>query len=120
MLGFPRLYCHRKFDSNRGLSLHLPHCKNRQIFDTNHLSHCRITIEPLSDVQVVSNGENEIVLSPAELNCCPDGCNSVDALTGPVNHHSTESRANNDAELKAISNLPAFISNGLVSVSSRL
>ena len=61
-------------------------------------------IQPLPDVQVFY--ESGIVLSPAELNCCPDGCNSVYALTGPVNHHSTEFRSLNDAGLKTISNLP--------------
>ena len=78
-------------------------------------------IKLLPDFQVFYGGKSGIVLSPAELICCPDGCNSVDALTGPVNHHSTESRTHNDAGLKAISNLPAFISNApLLSVSSRL
>ena len=57
-------------------------------------------------MSIFYGGVSGIVLSPAELNCCPYGCNSVYALTGPVNHHSTEFRSLNDAGLKTISNLP--------------
>ena len=104
------IYCHREFESSRGLSRHLPHCKNRQIFDPDLLPQCNVILDPLPEVQVVSGSEDEIVLGPSELNCFPDGCNAVFALTGPVNLHSTELRPQNDDELKTISNFPNKLS----------
>ena len=104
------IFCQRVFESSRGLSVHLPHCRNRQIFDPNLLPPCSVIIEPLPEVHVVSVSEDENVLSSSELNCHPDGCNAVYALTGPVNHHSAEFRSQNDDELRAISNLPNKLS----------
>ena len=98
------LYCQREFESQRGLSIHLLHCKNRQVF--NDLPTCSVVVEPLPEVIVVSEGESENVSNPAELFCLPQGCNAEYALASPVNHHSAELRANSDAEFETISNLP--------------
>ena len=63
------LYCQREFESQRGLSIHLLHCKNRQVF--NDLPTCSVIVEPLPEVIVVSEGESENVSNPAELFCLP-------------------------------------------------
>ena len=106
------LYCRREFETKRGLSLHLAHCKNRQVFelDPNQLPTCSVVLDRLPDVQVVSEGEDEIILGPVDFSCFPDGCDAGFALTCPVNHHSAESRPTNDAELKIISNFPDRLS----------
>ena len=106
------IYCQREFDSQRGLSLHLSHCKNRQVF--NDLPTCSVVVEPLPEAIIVSESESGSVSSSAELFCLPDGCNAEYALASPVNHHSTEFRANSDAEFETISNLPNKLSIKLV------
>ena len=114
------IYCSRTFASKRGLSIHSSKCKNRSFIanPAEFLSSPNIlNIPPCSVVLEDCMSSRESVSVRIENSCSGSlSClsevetisesNSDDALTGPVEHHSTESCRTKESEQKFLRDLP--------------
>ena len=110
------LYCRRKFSSQRGLSVHLHHCKYKCLLSdpADPATDWRTNLQkvpPLRDCVDQSSLETIVEESDGSLTsdfpaCLSSSdCNAGIARTNPVHHHSAESRPTHESERKLLVNL---------------
>ena len=113
------IYCCRTFASKRGLSVHSNKCKNRSFMSNPseflespnilNIPSCSVVLEDcMSPRESVSARKDNFC--PSSLSCLSEvetsESNSGVALTGPVEHHSTQFRPSKELEQKFLYNLP--------------